>query len=105
MTGQAGAPGQAQEPDPGRVRRRVLVHGRVQGVGFRISVAREADRVGVTGTVRNVLDGTVEADIEGQPDAVAAMIDWLGEGPASAQVTQTEVESRRPRGAMTFEVR
>jgi len=56
------------------VRRRVVVHGRVQGVGFRWSTAAEAERVGVAGHVRNLPDGTVEAELEGAPDAVARML-------------------------------
>ncbi|UVY85620.1 acylphosphatase [Brachybacterium sp. NBEC-018] len=81
------------------LRRVVRVHGRVQGVGFRWATAQEAERLGVAGTVRNLLDGTVEADVEGPAAAVGALVDWLGHGPPSARVERTEVTERAPRPA------
>ena len=59
-----------------RIRRRVVVHGYVQGVFFRDTARRKAAERGVTGWVRNCADGTVEAVFEGDPDAVATLIDW-----------------------------
>lgn len=81
------------------LRRVVRVHGRVQGVGFRWATAREAERLGVAGTVRNLLDGTVEADVEGPAAEVASLVDWLGHGPPSARVARTEVTERSPHAA------
>ncbi|MDR2239228.1 MAG: acylphosphatase [Zoogloeaceae bacterium] len=72
--------------------RRVVVHGRVQGVGFRVSLAGEARREGVTGWVRNRRDGTVEAMLCGGDEAVAALIDWARRGPPGARVDRVEVE-------------
>lgn len=88
----------------GPVRRIVRVRGRVQGVGFRMDAAAAASRLGVGGTVRNLLDGTVEADIEGAPGAVESMIEHLRQGPASARVDGVDVRRQSPRGASSFRV-
>ncbi|MFO0747802.1 MAG: acylphosphatase [Myxococcota bacterium] len=64
----------------------VVVSGRVQGVGFRQSMAHEARRVEVAGWVRNLPDGRVEAWLEGAPEAVAALLDWCRRGPPHAAV-------------------
>lgn len=74
------------------VTRRVVVHGTVQGVGFRESMRREATRLGVTGWVRNRQDGAVEAVVQGALAAVEAIVAWAGHGPPSAEVTSIEVE-------------
>lgn len=73
-------------------RRRLVIHGRVHGVGFRASLAWEAQRHAVTGWVRNRRDGTVEAMICGDDEAVAAMIAWARRGPPGARVDRIEVE-------------
>ena len=75
-----------------RIARRIVVHGRVQGVGFRESLRREAQRHGVAGWVRNRRDGTVEAMLHGEVAAVEALVAWAGHGPPAAQVTSIEVE-------------
>lgn len=69
-----------------RVRRRLLISGRVQGVGFRWACRRMAERQGVSGWCRNLDDGRVEACFEGAPEAVAAAVAWAEQGPAHAQV-------------------
>ncbi len=68
------------------------ISGRVQGVGFRYSMSEEAERLGVTGWVRNRRDGTVEAVVDGAKDAVDAILDWARRGPRGASVTGVEVE-------------
>lgn len=65
----------------------LLIHGVVQGVGFRYSMQIEAQRSGITGWVRNRRDGTVEAVVDGPSDAVGAIIDWARRGPPAARVT------------------
>lgn len=74
--------------------KRVIVRGRVQGVGFRWFVVQNARALGVRGTVRNRPDGTVEAILQGpHVDAVDAMIDRIREGPGAARVERVDVES------------
>ncbi|MFN0090587.1 MAG: acylphosphatase, partial [Acidimicrobiales bacterium] len=65
----------------------------------------EAARLGVSGWVRNRPDGRVEAELEGPPPAVAALLAWLGEGPPRAVVTGLDVEELTPTGASGFTVR
>jgi acylphosphatase len=73
-------------------RARVLISGHVQGVGFRYATYHAARREGVSGWVRNLSDGRVEALFEGDPAAVRRMIDWCQRGPADADVQSVEVE-------------
>jgi acylphosphatase len=88
-----------------RIRRRVWVSGRVQGVAFRASAQRRARAAGVDGWVRNLADGRVEAVFEGAPAAVAACLAWCREGPSHAQVERVEVREEAPEGASGFELR
>jgi acylphosphatase len=87
-----------------KVRRRVVAHGRVQGVFFRDTVKSEAESRGVAGWVKNRDDGTVEAVFEGDPDAVEAMVDLAGSGPESADVAKLEAGEEEPEGLSGFEV-
>lgn len=87
------------------VRRRVRAEGRVQGVFFRESTRREAERRGVAGWVRNCGDGTVEAVFEGTPDVVAAMVDFCRAGPGEASVSRLDAEPEEPEGLAGFDVR
>jgi acylphosphatase len=87
------------------VRRRVVAHGRVQGVFFRDSVRREASRRGVAGWARNCPDGTAEAVFEGAPDAVEAMVAFVRAGPGHASVDRVDVSDEAPEGLSTFDVR
>ena len=86
------------------LRRRVVVHGGVQGVGFRYSARREADRLGVAGWIRNRSDGAVEAEVEGEASAVQAMLDWLAAGPPGARVEGTEMAEVDPIGDHGFRI-
>lgn len=85
---------------------RLIVRGRVQGVGYRDAMIRCATALGVAGWVRNRSDGTVEALVQGEPDAVARLREWCRRGPAAARVTaiSTAVEDPDPAIA-TFECR
>lgn len=82
------------ESDPGAVVRvRAVVAGRVQGVWFRESCRREAERLGVTGWVRNRGDGSVEIEAQGNQAAVGALVTWAHEGPRLAVVESVAVEA------------
>lgn len=73
--------------------RRVIAHGRVQGVGFRESCVLHAQATGVAGWVRNRADGTVEAVLQGPPKVLDAMCDWLRGHVPGARVDALDVES------------
>ncbi len=77
--------------------RHVQVRGRVQGVGFRYSFQHEARRLGVSGWVRNRLDGSVEAAVYGPAEAVEKLIEWARHGPPSARVTDVRVNAHEAR--------
>ncbi|GAB2459486.1 acylphosphatase [Conyzicola lurida] len=87
-----------------RIRRRAVVTGSVQGVGFRWSARLEAQRLGVTGYARNRVDGAVQVEAEGEPAAVDAFVAWLRTGPPSAAVAGVEVGELEPTGSAGFEV-
>ena len=79
------------------IQRRVLVSGRVQGVGYRASIYRQAMlHEGLGGFVRNLEDGRVEAVFCGAAEAVLAMVAWCRRGPSSAQVLSLEVREEAP---------
>jgi acylphosphatase len=96
--------------DPGavtgdRVRRRVYVSGRVQGVWFRASCHEQAQLAGVDGSVRNLADGRVEVLLEGSRSAVERVIAWCHEGPRRARVDRVELVDEAPVGERGFRVR
>jgi acylphosphatase len=86
------------------VRKRVTVHGRVQGVFFRDTTRRMADSRGVAGWVRNNPDGSLEAVFEGSDDAVEALVRFAREGPRGAVVEHVEVADEEPEGLTGFRV-
>jgi len=73
------------------ITRRIMVRGRVQGVGYRNYIEYKAGELGIAGWVRNRLDGSVEAVVHGAPQAVVAIIECAQRGPRAAQVTAVEV--------------
>jgi acylphosphatase len=83
----------------------VVVHGFVQGVGFRYSAASAARSRAVSGWVRNRGDGTVEAAFEGEPDDVEAMVRWCGQGPRGAVIDAVDVADEPVEGSRGFEIR
>jgi acylphosphatase len=86
------------------IRRRVVVHGHVQGVFFRDTVRRRASAGGVAGWVRNNRDGTVEAVFEGEREAVERLVAFCREGPRGARVDRLEVAEEEPEGLRAFAV-
>ncbi len=87
------------------VRYRVLVSGRVQGVFFRDTCRRLALAHRVTGWVRNLPDGRVEAVFEGTPEDVQHLVDWSRRGPRLAAVAGITVQAQQPEGLATFQIR
>lgn len=87
------------------VRRRVIVHGLVQGVFFRDTTRRTAERHGVAGWVRNRPDGAVEAVFEGELEAVERLVAFARQGPRGAEVRRVEVAQEGPEGLSGFVVR
>jgi acylphosphatase len=86
------------------IRRRIIVHGRVQGVFFRDTARRMAQSRGVAGWVRNTPEGTVEAVLEGEPDAVEELVRWCREGPRGAGVERVDVIEEEPEGLEGFRI-
>lgn len=80
-----------KSPDP--IARRLLIHGRVQGVYYRASAETEANLLGLDGWVRNLKSGEVEALVAGPEADVEAFIDWARKGPPAAEVTRVEIYS------------
>lgn len=81
------------------LRLHVLVEGRVQGVGFRYATCDKAESLGLDGWVRNLHDGRVEAEFEGERAILENMLEWCKQGPAGARVRNVEVtwETGEPR--------
>jgi acylphosphatase len=75
------------------VTRHLQISGRVQGVGFRYSMQREATRLGVRGWVRNRRDGSVEALLQGEASALEALVAWARRGPPGALVAELHCEN------------
>jgi acylphosphatase len=91
--------------EPTLVRRRVRVHGRVQGVAFRAHTRERARREGAAGWVRNRPDGSVEAVFEGVAPTVEALVDACRTGPSWARVDRIDVSEEPPEGLSGFEIR
>jgi acylphosphatase len=84
---------------------RAIVSGRVQGVAYRASTVKRASQLGVVGWVRNLDDGTVELEAEGEDDQIAALIAWCKDGPKHAVVSRVAVEDLALAGGDSFDVR
>jgi acylphosphatase len=87
------------------IRRRVVVHGLVQGVFFRDSVRQRARSTGVVGWIRNTQDGAVEAVFEGDSDAVERLVAFCHEGPRGARVDHVDESEEPPEGLSGFVIR
>ena len=87
------------------IRKRAIVTGTVQGVGFRWSAREAARRFGVTGFARNRHDGTVELELEGTREAVDRMLAWLRTGPPGSEVADVAVTDATPDGDDAFRIR
>jgi acylphosphatase len=87
------------------IRRRVVVHGRVQGVFFRDSTRERASAHGVSGWARNRPDGPVEVVLEGPREEVERVLRFLETGPPRARVESVDVSEEEPEGLSGFEIR
>jgi acylphosphatase len=82
-----------------------MVHGMVQGVGYRYTLRMVAVQAGVSGWVRNLRDGSVEAEIEGTDAQIDEVLAWMAQGPPGAHVDTAMVTDAAPTGERDFEVR
>lgn len=82
------------------IARRLVVRGRVQGVGYRYAMVEAAQARGVAGWVRNRRDGTVEAFVQGEAHAVEAIVAWCRRGPPAARVTEVDAADAAPDAAV-----
>jgi len=87
------------------IRRRALVSGDVQGVGYRVWTRGEAQRHGLAGHVRNLSDGSVEVEVEGSEAAVTELIARLEVGPFGSRVDSVNVSPQDPTGTVGFSIR
>jgi acylphosphatase len=90
---------------PDTIRRRLVVHGNVQGVFYRDSTRHAARDEGVSGWAANRSDGTVEVVLEGPPDAVASVVSYCRRGPSSADVRSVDEHEETPEGLTGFQIR
>lgn len=74
------------------IRAHLFISGRVQGVLFRATMRQKARKLGINGFVKNVLDGRVEAVLEGEPNKAAKLIEWARKGPFLAKVENLEIK-------------
>ncbi len=88
-------------------RKGVILHiyGRVQGVGFRYYTNKKALELGITGFVRNLPDGSVYIEADGEPDQLEIFINWCYEGPSWARVTDVQRQDTPPNGFENFVTR
>ncbi|BAY39828.1 putative acylphosphatase [Nostoc sp. NIES-2111] len=92
-------------PQSQLIRAHVFITGRVQGVGYRYATVDTASQLGLTGWVRNLPDGRVEAVFEGAREIVEEMVRWCHVGPPAAVVQDVKVEYEEPEGLRGFEVK
>ncbi|MEO1133058.1 MAG: acylphosphatase [Cyanobacteria bacterium J06639_1] len=99
-------PPERPQPAPNREihRVRVSISGRVQGVGYRFHTQQMARSLGVTGWVRNLPDGRVEAVFEASSDRLERAVQWCHRGSPAAEVSQVETQTETPEGLRGFEI-
>ena len=83
---------------------KLIIHGKVHGVGFRFSCMEAAYRIGVTGFVKNKKDGTVYVEAEGPEENIEQFIKWCHKGPTWARINKVEIEAGELKGYQTFEI-
>ena len=88
-----------------KVQKHIHISGRVQGVGFRAFIRREAAVLDIKGWAKNLADGRVEVVIEGNKDKISEMLEKLKEGPSFAKVKELEIEDEKAKNFKDFEIR
>ena len=83
---------------------KLIVHGKVQGVGFRFSCSETAFRYGILGIVKNQSDGTVYIEAEGEDENIALFMEWCENGPMWARVSELEEEQGVLKNYTSFEI-
>lgn len=101
--GAPGIPSRERQPPQGRVAALARIHGRVQGVGFRYWARTQAISLSLTGYVRNLTDGTVEALFIGEAQDVMRMLTYCEEGPPNAEVAKVEAGAPDPELDLRFD--
>lgn len=81
------------------------IKGNVQGVGFRADTRTRARNKDITGWVKNLEDGRLEAVLEGEKEDVAELMDWMRQGPTMANVENVELEEEEPVFLENFEIK
>lgn len=92
-------------PFPPNIHAHVFISGKVQGVGYRFSTMHEANKLGISGWVRNMPDGRVEAVFEGDMATLSQMLQWCHKGPRAAKVEDVAVDYKAAEGLRGFEIR
>ena len=82
----------------------IIVHGKVHGVSFRISIQTKALELCLAGWVRNLRNGTVEVHVEGSRDSIDQLIKWCQTGPPSAKVSRCDLDWITPQGIDNFRI-
>ncbi len=90
--------------ESGMILYKIKVSGRVQGVGFRWNTVREARKRGITGFVKNLSDGSVYIEAEGDRDILNDFVGWCRTGPPFSSVHSIEVDSFPPEGYIDFSI-
>lgn len=91
-------------PETHRLRLHLVATGQVQGVSFRYFAQLQARSLGLDGWVRNTPDGSVEAVVEGEPEAARSFATWAQTGPSGATVDSVETEEESPQGERGFRI-
>lgn len=86
------------------VGRTILISGKVQGEGYRQSAKSKAEALGLAGIVKNLPDGRVVAEVEGEAPNVSAFVQWCHQGPTLAGVTRVEIFDTAPKNFAGFKI-
>lgn len=84
---------------------KIIVRGKVQGVGYRFNAQAQAHKLDLTGYVRNLHDESVLIQAEGEEDCVNRFVEWCYTGPRRAEVTEVHAEETAVAGYQTFEIK